>query len=441
MRLGISWPASCGFLVLLLLGMSKPAVGQMSSTGDFGLKWTEVLRCEVDSAGFLESRRALRDMVERTPQARRIEAATGMMKPYASDSINMAALDFFASDLFQEDQIRRILFDHRRSSKQRVLLRSYYASCRREYRTSLSSGRRCLALVDLLAERIEALAGRTANYGEQRLLTHLSASMLNCFGGLAERPVAADRLIRSLADYAKLAALDDTFAAASRGWLKLLANPVRNLSSSIVAGDAMGHWDALVRIEASAYLARMMARRPDVVDQVMQMLDDPRDEVRAAAAMSFAVCPVPPSREVITALVSMVVTGRGVVPQSAAAVALSADNEAGPETVELLLGAFKRSKGQPRPGRKRTSSVLSALAGLADQAEPDQRTEMLSVAMAKLSASPSGSLMLLKELGRDASDATDKVVAYRRTADRFERHYIDRHVLPAIRLGRAGQAR
>ena len=133
----------------------------------------------------------------------------------------------------------------------------------------------------------------------------------------------------------------------------------------------------------------------------------------------------------------MLLTDRGVVPQAAASAALAARaDQAGP-AISPLIDAFAPAPGKRLPKPKRTGSILSALAALAGQATTAQKDAMLSLALQELQAAPGGALELLKGLGPSASAALPRIREYRAEAERFDRQYIDRHVLPAIKFGKA----
>ena len=126
----------------------------------------------------------------------------------------------------------------------------------------------------------------------------------------------------------------------------------------------------------------------------------------------------------------MVLADRGVVAQAAAAetIAVRAAQAAG--AIEPLLGAF--TTRVPRPGRKRTGSILRALSSLAIHANASQKARMLRLAVEKLQLAPRGALAVLRALGPAASRALPIIREFSKKAYRFERHYIQKHVLPAI---------
>jgi hypothetical protein len=100
--------------------------------------------------------------------------------------------------------------------------------------------------------------------------------------------------------------------------------------------------------------------------------------------------------------------------------------------VPLLLDALKTR--QPRPGPKRTNSILLALSYLVHERTPtSQKRQLLDLAGKNLTFAPDGALRALESLGRYARPAVPAILKYRNTrADRITRQYIDRHVLQAI---------
>jgi len=418
---------------------SKPA---SEITSEMAATWREMRKAEVDSPGFAAARSRLAELIAQVPRSARAAAATALMDRYAPDNVNAAAIAMFGRDPFDIAEIRRIVLNARRSPPQRVLVRTYYILCRKEYRNCQVGPAGRAGLLNLLGEHLEALAGGKTGYGEQRLLIHLCSSMLSRYAGQGGGPVA--NFIGAMRTYAASAGKSDALAAAIRGWLELIDAPVRTFSSPRDAIRVLGHWDGLARLEASAHLARIMASKAKVRDEVWSLLADIRDETRAAAAMTFARAGGVETDKVVDQLVRMLLADRGVVVQSAAAVALSARADQASRAIRPLLDAFTPASPQSaRPARrrwhgprtKRTDSILRVLASLAGQATRPQRAEMVRLAVEKLDIAPRGALALLKGLGPAANGALADVLAYRARADRDERHYIDRHVIPAIRLG------
>lgn len=418
-------------------------------TSEMATTWRGMRKAEVDSPGFATARSRLTELIAKVPRSARAAAATALMDRYAPDNVNAAAIAMFGRDPFDIAEIRRIVLNTRRSPLQRVLVRTYYILCRKEYRNCQVGSVGRVGLLNLLTEHLKALAGGKIGYGEQRLLIHLCSSMLSRYAGRGGEVAGqgggpAANFIGAMRTYAASAAKSDALAAAIRGWLGLIDAPVKTFSSPRDAIRVLGHWDSLARLEASAHLARIMASKAKVRDEVWSLLADIRDETRAAAAMTFARAGGVETDKVVDQLVRMLLADRGVVVQSAAAVALSARADQAGRAIQPLLDAFTPASPQSaRPGRrrwrsprtKRTDSILRALASLAGQATRPQRAEMVRLAVEKLDIAPRGALALLKGLGPAANGAVADVLAYRNRADRDERHYIDRHVLPAIRLG------
>ncbi len=406
--------------------------------------WQTVRRAEVDSAEFVRASERLGEIVSQLPPLQRLEAAAALMDRYASENVNAAALELFGRDVSDVDEIRRILFDDVRSFRHRVLLRTYFSLCRDEYRAPQLSEQAQLTMVVLLTERIESLTGKRVGYGEQRLLTHLSESLLSRYAEAAETHHQVVWLLKAMDTYALAAPEGDTFAASVGGWLELRSNPLASLEGANFASvdgavASLGHWDPLVRWKAAYYLGRQARRQSEVVEAVWAALADPRDEVRAAAITVFAIAVDIEPKRVVEKLVEILTRDWGVTVQSAASVALSARADQAKQAVEPLLEAFEFKRGRYLPGNRRTNSILMALARLANRASKEQREKMLELAVAKLPEAPEGALRLLKALGPTAKSAAAKVKLYRRNAYRFERQYIDRHVLPAMGISAAAK--
>ena len=77
------------------------------------------------------------------------------------------------------------------------------------------------------------------------------------------------------------------------------------------------------------------------------------------------------------------------------------------------------------------------LARLAEKAQPRQKKLILNLATRKLRSAPGGALDALAALGPLAEPALPNIREYQATTDRFERAYIERHVIQAIRSSSA----
>ncbi len=429
MRNGISQ----AMVILAALAAMSPASARGEEAGKLPLKqmsdsWAVMCHARVDSPDFTDAAIRLMKLVERTETADRAEAAAVLMGRYASDNINAAALEQFGRDPFDEADIHRLLFNSKRSFSERALLKTYFRLCRREYSdwslAPLSEATQ-QGMLTALAERIKSLTGKPIGYGEQRLLTHLAQSMLARFFRQAS-------FIEAMGDYSSAAAKEDTFAASIRGWLVLMNTDAEVPTSMPDAMLALGHWDPLVRWKASSFLGRRAQSQPEAIPLAMKATEDPRDEVRAAAAGALAMASEIRDEAMIDKLVELVTRDRGVIVQESASRTLAAcANQAG-KALTPLLDAFDPQKQRVRPGRKRTGHILTAMAALVGQASQQDKQRMLDLARAKLRIAPLGAMKVLGALGSDAAPALSDVFSYRQAANRIHRQYIDRHVLPAI---------
>jgi len=435
-----------GVSVIFLFAAAGVASGQApgrTSLRELNAAWKTMRRAEADSPAFAAAGATLKVMIGSLPASRRAAAATVLMDRHADDNINAAALRLFGKDPLPLPDVRKMLADPNRSFPQRVLLRTYFSFCRVEYRDSMLHKRTRLQLAGMLAERLEGLVklNTKSHYGEYRLLVHLCQAVLSRYshdtGAAGEADVK--RLLAAMRDYSLAAGPDDPLASALRGWLALRKRTGGRVDSVDSALAALGHWEPLVRWRASVYLARHIAADKDETEEkdekaekvftlVWAKLAEVHDEVRAAAARVFALSPTAGGDRVVGRMVEILTHDRGVVVQAAAAEVLLGRAARAGGAIEPLLAAFKRR----RPGPKRAGAMLSVLAGLAGQGSEAQTHRMLTLAIENLFTSPGGSLELLKALGPAAAAAEQSVRVYRSLADRFHRHYIDRHVLPAI---------
>jgi hypothetical protein len=121
--------------------------------------------------------------------------------------------------------------------------------------------------------------------------------------------------------------------------------------------------------------------------------------------------------------------------QQAAATALRARHDLAKPSIDLLL---ERLAG--RLERRRAMYVMEVLAGTVAQASPSQAQRMIELSMDRLPWVSHGAMELLAALGNQGllkgEVRTGALAAVRKrqaSADRLERQFIDRHVLPALR--------
>lgn len=391
--------------------------------------WSMIRRFDVDSAEFAGARGQLAKMISALAQKDRIVAATAMMDPDADDHVNTAALRFFGPDPLSLKDIRGILWNTRRTRSERVLLRTFYSFFRGEYRESPLSEPVRRQLVGFVLGRVERLTGRSPGYGEERLLTHLTASILSRYAYKADKQDDIRKLMTCLGRHAQLGATSDGLAAAIRGWETLI-----EAGKGVPLDDAhalaqLGHWSPLKRLEAVQYLAGRIGTDRALLRRVWALLRDPRDEPRAAAVQVFAVAPNAGPADVGMRLLPLLTVDRGTMVQEAAADALIVRIDQLNGATERLLEVFRKRK----PGRKRTGHILMVLSHLSSgEVGETQRKHMLALAIAKLDLAPQGALALFKSLGPKASPALRAIIAYHSNAPRRDRDYIDRHVMPAI---------
>ena len=208
----------------------------------------------------------------------------------------------------------------------------------------------------------------------------------------------------------------------------------------------LGHWDPLVRMKATTYLASQVRKDKTIGSTIMSLLDDPRDEVVAAGASVFGLASSYEPDKVIKKMVELLTAPNSrVVVQQAASETLIDHSDEAQTTVDLLLDALGKSK--IKPGPKRTKSILDTLSYLIHpQSPPSQKQRLLEVAVYYLEFQPpsqtaegperaEGALKALEALGSYAQPAVPNIKRYRdKRADRFMKQQIDRHVLPSIEI-------
>lgn len=422
------WAVSLTGLVLVLAGAATLWADEADTAADL---WSRMRRAEVASAELKAVQRKLAALIDAMPVTKRTAAATAMMDRRAERGVNAEAMRSFGADPLPITDIQRILWDSGRSYPQRLLLKTYYSLCRGKDRASALSETTRRQLVDVLAERLDNLAGTKVAYGEQRLLTHLCSSLLSRCGGGARGSPQARGLIKSLEKYAEKARKGDGFGAAIPAWLDLAKSKDVTADTFGKAVQALGHWDPLVRLRAVCRLGERDVPADDRAAQVvLALLSDPRDEVRAGAAQVFAVAKDYRPNVVVPKMVELLTRDRGVVVQAAAEEVLIARRDQAAGQIDALLAVMKDPTR--RLGARRTSHILLVLSKFVGVAKLPQKESMLVLAARNLTRSPDGSLAVMQALGPQAARAVPSIREYRATVDRLRRAQIDRHVLPAI---------
>ncbi len=428
----------CGLAILIISTcITVSTIGQTPATQPVGADavelagqlWKIMRSADSDSPDLKAARKELLGLIAKAPPAQKTLIATRLMDPSAGESMNATALELLGRDPIPLEDVRSMLFNQDRSYRRRLLLRTYYSFCRSDRKSSVLSPQMMLKLADLLAGRVEKLAGKKPPYGEQRLLVRLCASILSPFAYAARDEREVRRFFGAMRVYAKTAERGEAFGETARGWLTLHARREGLVANAESALLALGHWNPLIRWKASAFLGKLSTSDPDAIQQTWALLDDPRDEVRAAAARVFVFAGQANPEKVVPRMVRIITEDRGVIVQAAAAEVLAAYAHGTDVAIQPLLDAFKNRR---RPGAKRTGSILLALSHLAVRATDEQKKRILDLAVKSLRRSTKGALAALKALGPYAQRAVGAIVKYRDAADRFQRRYINQHVLPAI---------
>jgi len=426
----LSWTGAAAWLGWVLVASAGGAATGDAKEG-VGDLWGQMRRADVASAEFKAAQWKLTARIGTMPMTRRTAAATAMMDRLAGPEVNAEALRCFGTDPLPITDIQRILWDARRGFSQRILLKTYYSFCRAKAPASILTETARRQLVDVLAERLDNLAGTKVSYGEQRLLTHLASAVLSRYAHTSQTVPQAKGLIAALAKYADKAGKADGFGAAIPAWLDLAQSGKTPLDTFGQAVQALGHWDPLVRWRAASQLGERDVPADDKAARVvLSLLDDRRDEVRSAAAQVFAVARDYRADVVVPKMVELLVRGRGVIVQAAAAEALIARSSQAQGQVDALVAAMNDPARVL--GSSRTSQVLLVLSKLVGKASLEQKEQVLVQAARHMVRSPDGALAVMQALGPQAARAVPGIREYRATTDRFRRIHIDRHVLPAI---------
>lgn len=408
--------------------------------------WKQLRFLKPDSREFDEAKAKLIEEIPKIPINMRTRAASAMMDCYADDLVNMSAIEMFGKDPLPVEGIVEMLSNLKRPFNDRVLLRTYFSFCLAEYKLSPLSEKMQGDLAMSLANHIDAVLRAAAeakikpdaalDYGEQRLLTHLFQSALSRFVAKQDTSPPARRLIEAMESYVAAAKEGDMLAESMKGWLTLVKWVNIREDSLDGAVATLGHWDALNRIKAAANLARLAEKDQKVVNRVLSLLDDPRDEVRADASRVFSFMPQYDSKLIVPRMVKMITADRGVVVQQAVAEVLSARAEqAAAEAIDPLLAAVADAK----TGQSRRSSMLTVLAGMVPKATDQQKEIMLNLAARSLGDVPEGALAVFKALGTSARAVLPRLIEYRDKCDSARRKFIDANVLPAIQKDVSGE--
>ena len=291
-----------------------------------------------------------------------------------------------------------------------------------------------------------AATAPTMGDADQRLLVRLLASTIAC-SRRWERDGLQRQLWEAMAPASNLEAQGPMLAKTLDGWVRLHRSPQEPTDGVAAAIEALGHWEPTVRMRAAAFLAHRMsvewqregpAPRPgwrSTASRLAPCLDDSRDEVRAAAATAFGLSTAAGPQDLGPTLAHLLLMDPSAQVQQAAATALRARHDLAKPSIDLLL---ERLAG--RLERRRAMYVMEVLAGTVAQASPSQAQRMIELAMDRLPWVSHGAMKLLAALGNQGvlkgEVRTGALAAVRKrqaSADRLERQFIDRHVLPAMR--------
>jgi len=200
---------------------------EISKAAEF---WQQMSSAEPDTADYKEALWKLTALIGTTDKARHIEMATAMMDRSSHPGVNEAALRLFGADPFDPAEIGKILADPQRSYEQRELLKTYYGECKPTGTASLLSEPVRRKLVEILADRLDKLAGTPMHYGEQRLFVHLVSTVLDRCPASSQAEESL-RLVKAMEKYAEKAPASDTLGAAIPVWLDLRKSPVADITN------------------------------------------------------------------------------------------------------------------------------------------------------------------------------------------------------------------
>lgn len=440
------------FLVFACLGAGGSLYAQTGATSpgswDPGIAearqaeelWKGYLRADVNTQQRRELGGALTRLIQDLREDKRVSVAAAMMEWNGDEEVNTAAVRLFGRDGLPLEDIQAVVFNPTRSWQQRVLVRTYFHFLRTEYTTNLTEQTR-RRMVHMLAQRLVDLAGYDdVPYGEQRLVNHMTQAALDRYAGRDDDVAEILELKRAMRTYINKRRPDDALAASIAAWLEMVDRPrfqIRNQRDAILA---LGHWNPLVVKQATAWLQQEIRSDPTVGERIFLLFADPRDEVRAGACRVFSQTLSYKPERVIPKLVDLLVNDRGVVVHRAASDALINHADQAAQTVTLLLNVLNTR--EPKPGPKRTGSILQTLSFLVlenPRLDRDTRQRLLQEATENLNFAPEGALKLLESLGPFAKPAVPEIKEFRDTKADFDlRRKIDRYVLMAIDPRAAG---
>lgn len=426
-----------------------------------------------------ELRAALADLarlLKALPEGARLDIALTLLDEQAETPANQAAWEAMTAawgpEWIHVDDLRRMLLGGsfpattsvpesiRAAQSARLLLRIVYErmcegsraqtqpiapSPRQEEMVKLLLG--YLAALGTLSTAASSPANKAISEGDQRLLMHLLESAVTC-SRQWEREGLRGQLWQTLTPSRSLEHTAPMLAQAMEGWAAIGRCPQEPTEGVAAAMLYLGHWNSTVRLRAAAFLSRQMnleqarmarsAPKPNqlmIAQRLQSLLADDRDAIRAAAAMAFGMSTAPGPKDLGSALARMLLADPAAPVQQAAAAALRARADLGKGAIDLLLDRLAA-----KVERRRAQYILQTLASLVPQASPAQARRMTDLAMDRLPRVPRGAMDLLAALGNQRlltdlarTAALAAVREHLASADRLERQWIERHVLPALR--------
>ncbi|MCK5114382.1 MAG: hypothetical protein KAR11_06440 [Phycisphaerae bacterium] len=431
-------------MVGLLAGFAIGADAASDAPAKASKLWKQDCSSKVGSKEYKESRSQLKGLIGSLSESEWVPVATALMQRGADDSTNAAALSLFGEDAISPDAVKTILANQNRTWPQRVLLQTCYRFIRPDCSGKISKKNR-LQMIEALAGHIATLTKQQkVSYGEERLMSHLIQSALSRYAGQEKTVPQMNMLSETMHAYATAKGPKDMLAKSITDWMKMENSNSLKIVTEQQAVLLLGHWNPIVRVKASHYLASQVRKDKAVGDRVMLILNDPRDEVVASAVGVFELACSYKPKVVIKKMVELLTSPKSrVVVQQAAANTLIAHSDEAQTTVDMLLDALSNSK--VKPGPKRTKAILETLSYLIHpQSPPSQKQRLRDVAVYYLEfQAPNnqpegperaeGALKALEALGSYAKPAVPNIKRYRdQQADRFMKQNIDRRVLPSI---------
>jgi hypothetical protein len=405
-----------------------PAVLKLAGT------WNELSKAPPGSRQAGEIRAAAEELARQLPAARRASAMAAMMntKVEPDSALNLAAVAVFGPDPMDPNALASLLANDRRGAGENHVLVAYYALLNKDVARRLLSMNHQSGMLAALGERLVSLKDKEVPPAEQDLLIDLCREAVRS-ATKTDRPTEQVVELRKAFKSFWNTAVPGPLEATIKDWLRII-----NADEDLTWGEQqillLGHWDEAKQSGAAMGLGRSTMPGGEVTTALEKLLDDPRNSIRAYAAVAFRYSSDPLSEPAADKLVRMYRSDRVTTARREAALALAA--HANDSAAGKALPAMLETITDPNSPDPVLTYTWQCIKRFVPSAGAEQKRRICQAAIAQLPKRGLAVLEAIKALGPDGAPAADALRKYRSAAPYGEREIIDR-ILRELQPGTA----